>query len=314
MTLDDDGTPSNGIEIMEAVANLTQGETMNFAQTTSDFAAAGDIEILVASLTAARTAGAQVLASVSDAQSHFSNSMGTLLTGDYSGTWSGDGSGAWSGIVTTGGIFTGTGTGSEGTVNFTGTVSTDGSGTSTFGSASDGSTFAGTIGLDGTMSGTWTDGFYTGTYSGSKASNTDIPTETSSGSLTLVGVDTGVFGSIFEPIGGVGIGMGTSGGAMWNDINPSTVSPSTAFKQMSIGGSSGQITYISFGYFPSPYSDFYQYSLSCEDNIIECNKLSIDMNNRRASFNNLTLPPTQGNDLATGSLTVNGSLVWELVD
>lgn len=176
MSLDDDDTPSNGIEIIEAVVDLTQGETVNFAQSTSDFTDAGDIRILVANLTAARNSGARPLTAVSDAQSHFSSSMGSLITGTYSGTWGGDSSGTWTvSVDSTGAMSNGTGTGLEGLITFSGgSVNTNGSGLSTFGTASDGSVFSGTVGLDGTMSGTWswTDGFdsASGTYSGSKTS------------------------------------------------------------------------------------------------------------------------------------------------
>jgi hypothetical protein len=172
MTLDNDDDPSNGIEITEACANLALGEAVDFTQSTSDFAASGDIQVLISSLTSATDAGARSLTSVSTALAHAENSIKELLAGSYSGTFSGDSSGTWTGTISTSGVFTGTGKSNVETLTFYGTVSTTGSGSTSFstsGGASNGTTFSGTFNPDGTGSGTWSwYGQETGTWRGSK--------------------------------------------------------------------------------------------------------------------------------------------------
>lgn len=172
MTLDNDGNPSNGIEINETSANLALGKTIDFAQSTSDFAASGDVQVLVSTITSATSAGARSLTSVSDAHIHAENSIKDLLAGSYSGTYSGDGSGTWVGTLSTSGVFTGTATSSSETASFAGVVSTNGSGSTDFetsGGTSDGTTFSGIFNPNGTVSGAWSwFGEETGTWRGSK--------------------------------------------------------------------------------------------------------------------------------------------------
>jgi hypothetical protein len=173
ITLDNDNDPSNGIEITEASANLALGEAVNFAQSTSDFAASGDIQVLISTLTSATSAGARLLVSVSVAQTHAENSIKGLLAGAYSGTFGGDRSGSWTGTISTSGVYRGTATSSSSeTVSMAGLVNTKGSGLTDFetsGGASDGTTFSGTFKPNGTGSGTWNYfGLETGTWGGSK--------------------------------------------------------------------------------------------------------------------------------------------------
>jgi para-nitrobenzyl esterase len=172
ITLDNDNDPSNGIEINKASANLAMGETIDFAQSTSDFAASGIIQVLISTLTSATDAGARSLTTVSVAQAHAENSIQDLLAGVYSGTYSGDNSGTWVGNISTSGVFTGTAVSSIETVSFAGLVSTNGSGSTDFetsGGVSDGTTFSGTFNPDGTGAGTWDwFGEETGTWGGSK--------------------------------------------------------------------------------------------------------------------------------------------------
>jgi len=66
MTLDDDNDPSNGIEITKAVADLTTGESVDFRLSSTGFSNAGDVQVLLSTLTAAT--GARSLTSVSDAR------------------------------------------------------------------------------------------------------------------------------------------------------------------------------------------------------------------------------------------------------
>lgn len=88
-TLDDDGDPNNGILISEAVRTAAIGKTINFAQSTADFANDGNVQIVVAELTALTTAGARSLVSAAAAEAHLLSTLNDILNaalGTYSGT------------------------------------------------------------------------------------------------------------------------------------------------------------------------------------------------------------------------------------
>lgn len=87
-TLDDDGDPSNGILITEAVRTAAGGKTIDFAQSTADFANDGNVQTVVAELTALTTAGARSLVGAADAESHLRSTLEDLLLagmGTYNG-------------------------------------------------------------------------------------------------------------------------------------------------------------------------------------------------------------------------------------
>lgn len=173
ITIDNDNNPANGIDITATVADLTNGESVDFSLSTEDFAGSGDLQVLVSTLTAATEAGACSLTTASDAQTHIENSIKELLAGSYSGTYSGDGAGTWAGTVSTSGILSGSATSSAvETTSFSGTVSSNGNGETEFrtsGGASDGTVFSGTFKPNGNASGTWNwFGEETGTWSGSR--------------------------------------------------------------------------------------------------------------------------------------------------
>lgn len=88
-TLDDDGNPNNGILISEAVRTAAIGKTINFAQSTTDFANDGNVQTVVAELTALTTAGARSLVSAAAAEAHLRSTLNDILNaalGTYSGT------------------------------------------------------------------------------------------------------------------------------------------------------------------------------------------------------------------------------------
>ena len=89
LTLDDDGNSDNGILISEAVRAAATGMTVNFAQSTTDFAADGNVQTVVASLTALTTAGARSLVDAATAEAHLRSTLNDILTaatGTYTGT------------------------------------------------------------------------------------------------------------------------------------------------------------------------------------------------------------------------------------
>lgn len=173
MTLDNDANPTNGIEISGPSANLAQGQSLNFAQSTEDFTASGGVQTLVAALTSATDAGARSLVLVADAQAHVENTIKDLLAGRYTGTYSGSDSGSWEAVIGVDGVLTGSVSTTSGVAVASGVVSTNGSGTTSFdtaGAVAVGATFIGTFRPNGTGSGTWSAyGGKTGSWSGSKS-------------------------------------------------------------------------------------------------------------------------------------------------
>lgn len=171
LTLDDDNDASNGIKILQASSDLALGASIDFTQSTTDFAGSANVQGLSTSLTSVTEAGPRALVSVSDALLHSEDSIKDLLAGTYSGTFSGDNSGTWIGTLTTSGVLSGTATSGE-AVTFLGIVSTNGNGNTDFttsGGVSDGTTFSGTFNPDGNASGTWDFfGAESGTWIGSK--------------------------------------------------------------------------------------------------------------------------------------------------
>ncbi len=164
LTLDDDGNAANGIEITPTVADLTAGESIDFAVSTAQFTT--DNQVLVNRLTAATSAGARDLVTAPFAREHLRLTIARLLAGNYRGTYSGDGEGTWTATVNLNGDLSGTAfldSGGEAIqLAQEGAVSGDGSGKAGFG-ASGGAlsdrtiTFTGIFRADGRASGTWKD-------------------------------------------------------------------------------------------------------------------------------------------------------------
>ncbi len=74
-TIDDDGNPSNGIQIPAELSNLAKGKSINFSQSESSFANDGKVQVLVSELTATTQAGARSLVSATAAETALSNSI-----------------------------------------------------------------------------------------------------------------------------------------------------------------------------------------------------------------------------------------------
>lgn len=181
LTLDEDSPNwANGIKITQMVSDLAAGETINFAQSTDAFAADGNVQTVIATLTGVTSSTDKSLVSAADAREHLRLTIAELLAGSYSGTYSGDGEGTWSGTVNLNGDFTGTAISSLGGEPIqmfqAGAVSGDGSGKAGFG-ASGGAlgnrtiSFEGIFRTDGQASGTWKDDDLAdkGEWSGSKS-------------------------------------------------------------------------------------------------------------------------------------------------
>ncbi len=157
-TLDDDGNPDNGIMISNTVSNLAAGKNIDFMLSTSDFENNGNVQTVVADLTASTSAGARTLVTATQAQTHLNGSLIALLSGNYSGSFSGGDTGTFSITIDNDGTITGTGQGSDETFSISGAVNSDG--TAAAGDATTGASFVMSINRDGTVSGTWTNSMF----------------------------------------------------------------------------------------------------------------------------------------------------------
>lgn len=157
-TLDDDGNPDNGIIISNTVSNLAAGKNIDFMLSTSDFENNGNVQTVIADLTASTSAGARTLVTATQAQTHLNGSLIALLSGNYSGSFSGGDTGTFSITIDNNGTITGTGQGSDETFSISGTVSSNGAAAA--GNATTGASFVMNINRDGTVSGTWTNSMF----------------------------------------------------------------------------------------------------------------------------------------------------------
>lgn len=76
LTIDDDGEPSNGVQITEAVRSLAEGQSLPFDQPTEDFATDPDVLAVVESLTSATSAGMRPLVPADFASVHLRETLG----------------------------------------------------------------------------------------------------------------------------------------------------------------------------------------------------------------------------------------------
>ncbi len=303
LTLDEDGNPDNGIQISEAVRNMAQGKLIDFAQSTSAFAASGSIQTVVSEFTAVTVAGARTLVAESYAQTHLSSTVWGIYAGSYNGTFSGDDSGSFSVTTLPDGSVTGTGTfDSVGTFSVSGQLATSG----TFIFAMDGTStvtsFTGTIDLDGTITGIWKNAGATGAFTGQRSSTGsggDVGGSTSSpyGSVTITG-DGSYAGIFFAPDTGSDYGIGGvyGGLAIWSE---GLLMLSANFKT------------ISYYYGKDiSFENIYSVTYSCQSGIYgsngDCSGVSNDVGTRTVTFLNVELQAPGLGDV----ILLNGALKY----
>jgi hypothetical protein len=173
-SLDDDGNPANGITITSQESTLAAGDSVNFNQSIANFANDGNVQTILAALTAVTSAGPRNPVPANTAQNNLQNTLLALLSGNWSGTYSGGDTGTWSVTIDTAGTITGTGnSGVYGGFSITGSVTSNGNATFTTGGASGpqvGAVYDGSFDSNaGTGSGNWLSiNCCQGTWSGSK--------------------------------------------------------------------------------------------------------------------------------------------------
>lgn len=172
-TIDDDGNPSNGIQITQAVRDSAIGASIDFNQSVSAFESDGGIQSTVNILTSSTSSGERSLVSAFEARNHMRNTLFGLYAGDYSGTFTGGDSGTWNVNVDSSGNITGSLYSNEDTENYwiSGSVISSGNTNLIAGDVYTGATFTGTINyVTGHISGTWENTYWSisGTFSGEK--------------------------------------------------------------------------------------------------------------------------------------------------
>ena len=81
LTIDDNGDPGDGILILEGIRNNALGRSIDFHQDVTSFENDGNVQAIVAELTALTTAGTRSLISAQQAQDHLRNTLITLQGG-----------------------------------------------------------------------------------------------------------------------------------------------------------------------------------------------------------------------------------------
>lgn len=89
-TIDDDGNPSNGIVIIEAVRTAAMGKSVDFNQSPGDFSDDPAVQQVVSDLTAVTAAGTRPLVDYLDARAHLRSTLLAVLAGEYSGWFEGE--------------------------------------------------------------------------------------------------------------------------------------------------------------------------------------------------------------------------------
>jgi hypothetical protein len=179
-TLDDDAEPTNGIKIVEAVRTSAAGKSIDFAQSVPEFSADGNVQTVVAELTALTEAGPRELVSAQAARDHLRDSLLEIYSGSYSATLTGDDTGSFTFSANIQGSISGSGLSERiGFFNLGGSISSDGSVSFAAGNSFAAVKFVGEISRAGELFGNWEDQFtgtrgeFNGVQDGSAAQEAD---------------------------------------------------------------------------------------------------------------------------------------------
>lgn len=78
-SIDNDANPENGIQITEVMHDLATNRSINFRQSAENFADDGDVQILIADLSATRPVGAGALVDRPSAAAHMTDTVNSVL-------------------------------------------------------------------------------------------------------------------------------------------------------------------------------------------------------------------------------------------
>ena len=312
LSIDDDGDPETGIQITAAMHAAAAGLELDF--TSATFASDPATTDALAALTDASSMGARPLVSSAFAQAHFKDTLLRTMAGIYNGTFTGDNAGTWTIVVADDGSITGSGCSTVSGLGFTvsGTVSSSGDGAfGTGGSAS----FEGTFDLGGNFSGTWSDSMSadTGTFTGAKASTAVGGMEEcgggggggggdgTDGTVAITGADTGVMGSEFTPVYQLSSSVLDMTSVIFSDTRPPATGPDVRILGVIVrAGAPVMVSFEKSGYY---------YVADCVAGA-DCSGVSVDLATNTVTLDRVVLvaDPDEPDNLATGSLTLDGSL------
>jgi len=321
-SIDDDGIESNGINITRLTNDAAVEQTVDFTLSSGVFDTDGALQTLISNLTSVNGT-ARSLLSREQVVSALNTNLLALLVGDYQGTFSGDDTGSWTISIDSTGDITGQSVSDVyGTDTISGSVASNGE--SNISGMAGSSVFSGSFTRGGSVSGTWSDDDEDGgTFSGSRVFDAtpepDPGTGTNSGSLTISGGDSSVIGVLFSPNLDTAVVNDPSGQfsnivfVTWFQNITSSAEIEIRSLQLVYDKNTGVAT---IGYFRATSQDinsdptsFYTYSLSCEDDPQVCDSVTLNAVGKSIEFNGFNLPAL-GDDDATGTILLNGTLNW----
>jgi hypothetical protein len=319
ITLDANNNPADGISITPQVSAAAAGLSLDFSLTTGFDAAANAV------LAVLTNGAVTMLVSADAAAAHFSNTLLTLLAGNYHGTYtSAEDNGTWDLTVDASGNVTGLATSASqsvaiilsGTVEPTGTLLLSG-GNTVF-------SIVGSIGLSGQVTGTWTDnvtgvsGSFAGTKmvtSGGGGAGSVEATSADFGTKTLAPTEQ----VVITNIGPLTVYSFNNDPPGW----PATFTPNYDLLTLLLytDSSTGDLVTVKFQYFNTGTDSLvipahYDYEITCAAGspANPCNSISLDTAAGMATFANSILSPAPPSgvpgDSATANTTLNGGLNW----
>jgi hypothetical protein len=109
-TIDDNATPSDGIQIVDSVIVAAEGKSLDFDQRPATWGDDPNVQQVISELTAKTQAGVRPLVSLLDAQNHLRSSIYAVMSGNYDGSFDYDDGpefdGDWTMLVATDGSIT----------------------------------------------------------------------------------------------------------------------------------------------------------------------------------------------------------------
>jgi hypothetical protein len=331
LTLDEDQDPSNGIRISDEVRLAASDLEVDFSL--ADEAMFLDrVGPVIEQLTPGR-----FLVGLQEAQQHFSQTLDEMvnaLAGNYSGNFSGGNRGNWSITVASDGSINGAAHSDVSGLDFPVDGNVTASGRGAFGSAGTAS-FSGVFSFGGCFAGTWVDhqtgdtGVFSGRREGSSpaqdcirlVNDADVPPAGGDsgggsagggigGQLRLTGQSE--LGTGFIPVDQFLVGSPVGGfwGVMLSDQPVS--GPPAGEPPMVVGflvNDSNVVTGVSVNKGTTENPTYFEYSANCSGSVTGCQGVYYDADSSTFHLTNVVLMPTGGEgNLATGNLTLNGSV------
>ncbi len=322
-SIDDDGDESNGITITANATNAASGQSVDFSLAEGVFEANGALQILISTITSSN-GQARSMITRAQAKNAFRSNLLFLYSGDYEGTFSGDDTGSWSATVDANGVITGVSTSATfGPDTIAGSIASSGKSSmnGTVGSA----IFSGNFSRTGDVIGTWIDNDgASGSFIGKRLSAAPLsgngggnPPQGGGnfGSILITGNDASTIGATFAPnLDPVMFEVLNTVTVIWSQsiVNATEFESRTMSFRFNTDGSLYSITYLRTTGIDlnSEPTSFFDYYVDCEDTPLACTTIVLDLTQQRVIYNNVNLIPSIGNNNASNTIILNGTLNW----